>query len=74
LRAVTRSVHRMVGIGIIELLLVAIVLPLVGFALLYAVIRMAVRDGSVDAARKIDSERVRGQVGVGRERSPNSRS
>ena len=44
---------------------------LVVFAL-YWVIRLAVRHGSLDAMRQADAERVRGTLGVGDERSPNS--
>lgn len=39
----------------------------------YWLIRMAVRDGTVDAHRRLDSESVRSQLRVGSERSPNSR-
>jgi hypothetical protein len=63
----------MFGIGIIELLLVCLVLPFVGLFVLYAVIRMAVRDGFVDAERRIDADRVRSRLGVGPEHSPNTR-
>ncbi|MCW2842096.1 MAG: hypothetical protein JWN22_12 [Nocardioides sp.] len=63
----------MFGVGVVEVLLVCLVLPFVGLFVLYAVIRMAVRDGSVDAGRRTDAERVRSQIGVGRERSPNTR-
>lgn len=40
----------------------------------YWLIRMAVRDGTVDAHRRVDSESVPSQLRVGSERSPNSRS
>jgi hypothetical protein len=37
------------------------------------VIRFAVRDGMVDAQRKLDADRVRAELRLGPERSPNSR-
>lgn len=40
----------------------------------YYVIRLAVRDAIVDADRKMDSERVRSELRLGPERSPNSRA
>lgn len=63
----------MFGIGIVEMLLIGVALPLIGLFVLYAVIRVAVRDGFVDAERRIDAERVRGSLGIGQERSPNTR-
>lgn len=42
-------------------------------AVAYYVIRLAVRDGVSDANRKRDTARVRGELGLGPERSPNSR-
>jgi ABC-type lipoprotein release transport system permease subunit len=36
----------------------------------YYVIRLAVRDGVVDASRRIDADRVRSDLGLGPQRSP----
>lgn len=41
--------------------------------IVYFVIRIAVRDGMVDAHRRLDAERVRSDLRLGPERSPNSR-
>ena len=46
----------------------------VSLTVLYYVIRFAVRDGVVDANRKVDADRVRSELRIGPERSPNSRS
>jgi hypothetical protein len=43
-------------------------------AVLYCVIRFAVRDGMIDANRRMDAHRVRAELRLGPERSPNSRS
>ncbi|HYF71935.1 MAG TPA: hypothetical protein VD864_03885 [Nocardioides sp.] len=40
----------------------------------YYVIRFAVRDAVVDANRRIEADRVRSELGLGHERSPNSRA
>ena len=45
----------------------------IALTIVYYVIRFAVRDGLVDGQRKLDAERVRGGMGLGPERSPNSR-
>lgn len=45
----------------------------VGLFVLYLIIRAAVRDGMVAAHVQLDRDRVRGDLGVGRERSPNTR-
>jgi hypothetical protein len=54
-------------------ILVGVVLVMVVLTIAYYVIRLAVRDGMIDAQRRLDSERVRSELRVGRERSPNSR-
>jgi hypothetical protein len=56
----------MFAIGEVELLL----LPVLALLLLYVVIRLAVKHGTLDAQREADA--VRRQPGVGPERSPNS--
>ncbi|GAA1151802.1 DUF6019 family protein [Nocardioides aquiterrae] len=60
------------AIGILGLL-VGMVLAVVGLTILYFVIRYAVRDGVIDAHYKLDSDRVRAELRIGPERSPNSR-
>lgn len=39
---------------------------------LYLVIRSGVRDGTIAAQRQLDRDRVRAELGVGREASPNT--
>jgi hypothetical protein len=63
----------MLGIGVLGVLL-GLVFAIVGLAILYYVIRYAVRDGMIDAQRKVDADRVRAELRLGPERSPNSRS
>ena len=60
------------AIGILGVM-VGLALALVGLTILYYVIRYAVRDGMVDAQRRVDAERVRAELHLGPERSPNSR-
>ncbi len=59
--------------GILGLLAAAVV-TVVALTILYFVVRFAVRDGVVDANRHIDAERVRSELRLGPERSPNSRA
>lgn len=59
-------------IGLLGLLL-GLVSTVITMTVLYCVIRFAVRDGVVDAQRKVDAERVRSELRLGPERSPNSR-
>lgn len=54
-------------------ILVGAVGVIVVLTVLYWVIRYAVRDGVVDAQRRLETERVRGEIGLGPERSPHSR-
>ncbi len=54
--------------------LAAAVVTVVALTILYFVVRFAVRDGVVDANRHIDAERVRSELRLGPERSPNSRA
>lgn len=49
------------------------VAALVVLTVVYYVIRFAVRDGMIDAQRKLDADRVRSEMRLGPERSPNSR-
>jgi hypothetical protein len=60
----------MFAIGAVELLL----FPVLGLLLLYVVIRLAVKHGTTDARRQGEADAVRGGLGVGQERSPNSKS
>jgi hypothetical protein len=53
-----------------------LVIPLLigaGMLLCYVVIRLAVKHGTVDAQRRLESDRVRERDHLGPERSPNSR-
>lgn len=59
--------------GILGIVAVAVVM-VVGLTVLYLVIRFAVRDGVVDAHRRVDAERIRSELRLGPERSPNSRA
>jgi hypothetical protein len=49
-------------------------LPVLALLLLYVVIRLAVKHGTLDAQRERDADAVRRQPGVGPERSPDSGS
>lgn len=60
------------AIGVLGVM-VGLAVALVGLTILYYVIRYAVRDGVVDAQRRIDADRVRSELRLGPERSPNSR-
>ena len=60
------------AIGVLGIL-VGIVLAVVALTILYFVIRFAVRDGVIDAQYKLDADRVRAELRLGAERSPNSR-
>ena len=59
----------MFGVGEVELLL----MPVLAILVLYVVIRLAVKHGSLDADREREADAVRRQRGVGPERPPNSR-
>ncbi|WP_191907989.1 hypothetical protein [Nocardioides cynanchi] len=59
----------MFAMGVVELL----IFPVLALLVLYGVIRLAVKHGTVDAARHREADAVRRQQGVGPERSPNSR-
>ena len=54
--------------------LAGVVVAFVALTVVYYVVRFAVRDGIVDAHRKIDADQVRSELRVGPERSPNSRA
>ncbi|CAI9413025.1 DUF6019 family protein [Nocardioides sp. T2.26MG-1] len=54
-------------------ILVGLVGAVVALTVVYYVIRFAVRDGVIDANRKSDGDRVRSELHLGHERSPNSR-
>ena len=59
-------------IGVVELLVLFPLSVALVLAVLYWVIRLAVRHGVLDAQRAGDAYQVRGELGLGRERSPNS--
>jgi hypothetical protein len=61
----------MFGIAGLGALMLALLLPCLGLLVLYVVIRWAVRDGMRDALRADEADRVRSELGLGRERSPN---
>jgi hypothetical protein len=61
----------MMGIEGLGPLLVMLAFGWLGLAVLYAVIRVAVRDGMSDALRRQDARRVRSELRLGQERSPN---
>ena len=61
------------GLGFLEMILLSVVSTIVTMTIVYYLIRFAVRDGMVDAQRRIETERVRAQLGVGPERGVNSR-
>jgi hypothetical protein len=61
----------MFGIDGLEALFLALLLPCLGLLVLYAIIRMAVRDGMRDALRADEAERIRSAHCLGQERSPN---
>ena len=63
----------MFGIAGLEALIVTLLLPALGLFVLYAIIRVAVRHGMGDALREHEAARVRSDLRVGEERSPNSR-
>ncbi|MEP9365420.1 DUF6019 family protein [Nocardioides sp. CN2-186] len=54
-------------------ILAFVVATFVALTVVYYVIRYAVRDGMLDAHRKLDADRVRSDLRLGPERSPNSR-
>ena len=58
--------------GIIEVALFFVLATALGLLVAYWLIRLAVRAAIVDAERQLHAEGVRGQHGVGPERSPNS--
>lgn len=62
----------MLNVGVLGLLF-GLLSTVVTMTIAYFVIRFAVRDGLVDGQRRLDAERVRGGMGLGPERSPNSR-
>jgi hypothetical protein len=54
-------------------ILAGAVAALVALTVAYYVIRLAVRDGIIEAHRKIDADEVRAEMRLGAQRSPNSR-
>jgi len=54
-------------------ILAVVVATFVALTVVYYVIRFAVRDGTADAHRKLESDQVRSELRLGPERSPNSR-
>ena len=63
----------MFAIGMPELLLFPVLMSGLALLVLYLVIRLAVKHGNLDAARQREADDVRRQLGVGPERSPDSR-
>ena len=63
----------MFAMGVIEVAILLVVVPVVGLLVAYGVIRLAVGHGMVDAQRRLEAERVRADLRLGAERSPNSR-
>jgi hypothetical protein len=61
------------GIGGLDALVLALLFPALALAVLYAIIRWAVRDGMRDALRAQEADRIRSDLRVGEQRSPNSR-
>jgi hypothetical protein len=61
------------GIDGLTGLVAMLLFPALGLLVLYAIIRWAVRDGMSDALREQEAARVRSELQVGEERSPNSR-
>ena len=61
------------GIDGLTGLFAVLLFPALGLLVLYAIIRWAVRDGIRDALRAGEADRVRSQLGLGKERGPNSR-
>ena len=61
------------GIDGLTGLFVALLFPALGLLLLYGIIRWAVRDGMGDALRAQEIDRIRSELRLGDERSPNSR-
>ena len=59
--------------GIIELGIFLVLATALGLLVAYWLIRLAVRGAIVDAERQLHAEGIRGQLGVGPERTPNSR-
>jgi uncharacterized membrane protein YdjX (TVP38/TMEM64 family) len=59
-------------VGLVGVLL-GLVSTVIAMTVLYYVIRFAVRDGVIDANRRADADRVRSELRLGPERSPNSR-
>ncbi len=61
------------GVEVLVIFVLGILGLLATLTILYWVIRLAVRHGSVDASHSLEATDVRSRLGVGDERSPNSR-
>ena len=64
----------MFAMGVLEVAILLVVVPVVGLLVAYGVIRLAVGHGMVDAQRRLEAERVRDDLRLGAERGPNSRA
>ena len=62
----------MFGIAGLEALILAVLFPALGLLVLYAIIRLAVRHGMSDALHEQEAARVRSELRLGKEGSPNS--
>jgi len=62
------------GIGFPELVIIWVFATVVPLLVAYYLIKAAVRNGVVEALEKREANLVRGELGLGGERSPNSRS
>lgn len=62
----------MAGIGIPELIVIWVLSIVVPLVVAYYLIKAAVRNGVVEALEKREASQVRGELGLGGERSPNS--
>jgi hypothetical protein len=61
------------AMGVVEVAILLVVVPAVGLLAAYGVVRLGVAHGMADAQRRLESERVRADLRLGAERSPNSR-
>jgi hypothetical protein len=62
----------MFGLGVPELVVLWTLSAVVPLVVAYYLIKAAVRNGVVEALEKREANQVRGELGLGDERSPNS--
>lgn len=62
------------GIGLPELIIIWVFSIIVPLLVAYYLMKAAVRNGVVEALEKREANQVRGELGLGGERSPNSRA